>query len=58
MDPTANLEEQLSLSREIIFGNLTPRQREEKSDRLAELVDALHEWISHGGFLPKQWANR
>jgi len=52
MDPNANLREQLSLARYILA---------EKSDntigavRLAELVEALDDWIARGGFLPERW---
>ena len=56
MDPTANLEEQ----REI-----TARMLDEESEhidtgdavRLAELVQALDEWIIGHGFLPQEWAD-
>lgn len=49
MDPNANIEEQRSLAREVI--------RTEEGDsvnglRLAELVLALDEWRTKGGFDP------
>lgn len=72
MDPTANLTEQLELSRDILSpsggglyeseddeGNLRHYGVEEyrrKCDRLAELVVSLHEWMLKGGYLPGQWA--
>jgi hypothetical protein len=54
MDPDANLKEQ----REIIA-----RMLEEGSEsidsgdavRLAELVQALDEWLSKGSYLPEDW---
>jgi hypothetical protein len=69
MDPTANLREQLSLSRRIIDawdhcqpdGTLTSEQAEkvcDEANRLADLVTALHEWIGKGNGLPTQWARR
>jgi hypothetical protein len=52
MDPNANLKEQLAITRAILadkephtFGAI----------RLAELVEALDEWITKGGFLPGRW---
>ncbi len=56
MDPTANLVEQLKLAERInlsdsdnIIDDLSA------GERLAELVLALHEWMSKGGFPPEQW---
>lgn len=51
MDPTANLKEQLELAQ----GWETSNQHPDDAQRLAELVIALHDWISKGGFLPAQW---
>lgn len=58
MDPNANLTEQ----REIVARMLDETQ--ESPDgfandalRLAELIQALDEWISNGGFLPIQWGH-
>jgi len=42
MDPNANLEELLEWA-------------EKSNSRGAELVRALDEWISGGGFLPQRW---
>jgi hypothetical protein len=66
MDPDANLEEQRSLAAEAMKiqdacsdnGDYTPEQQERHAEiacRLAELVQALDEWIMKGGFLPKEW---
>ena len=58
MDPDANLDEQKRLAKELLVkdadcrcGNIDP----EKAERLAELVLALDEWITKGGFPPKAW---
>lgn len=67
MDPIANLKEQLELAREIRAiwddcngdGTLTRQQQDaasEKAERLSELVLALDEWMSKGGFSP--WKDR
>jgi hypothetical protein len=67
MDPTANLTEQRSIVAEINAindaaddeGNLTAEQQGDLNDlgtRLAELVEALDNWISGGGFLPAAWS--
>jgi hypothetical protein len=62
MDPTANLLEQLEISTRLLntFENAddTPEFKEEDVVRLAELVEALHNWIRNGGFLPAQWRKR
>lgn len=58
MDPNANLEEQRALASKIL-------DRCDAGDeiygldavRLAELVQALDEWIN-GGFLPAEWRKR
>lgn len=53
MDPNANLKEQLEIARAI----LSDKEYDTGYDavRLAELVEALHEWIMKGGFLPDAW---
>lgn len=66
MDPDANLREQRSIVRRIHAindsaspdGNITPGQLTELeglASRLAELVEALDEWILGGGFYPEPW---
>jgi hypothetical protein len=50
LDPKANIAEQLQMAREILdpeHGDLPG-----SAERLAELVIALHEWRSNGGFDP------
>lgn len=54
MDPNANLREQLSLAQDIASGN-EHLNFIRKSERLAELVIALDEWLTKGGFLPDRW---
>lgn len=46
MDPTANLEE----IRNMLLGD-----KDTKTARLSELINALDQWIAGGGFLPMQW---
>lgn len=62
MDPNANLREQLKLAKRLAMGmarNDSPEARLDDADRLAELVLALDEWLTKGGFLPAIWeANR
>lgn len=64
MDPDANLKEQreqaailLSLPADDL-GNYTQEEQSRAyfaSLRLAELVQALDQWITRGGFLPQAW---
>jgi hypothetical protein len=71
MDPDANLKEQLEVAAAIqeardeydrdsaTWGSGDDKewneQQAERAMRLAELVEALNEWILKGGFLPKAW---
>lgn len=57
MDPNANLEEQRRLAKQILSAGRGPKQNLtlDRAHRLAELVEALDEWISGGGFLPADW---
>lgn len=56
MDPNENIKEQLALTKKIIdaesFGDEVD---DEDARRLAELVEAMDEWLSAGGFLPERW---
>jgi hypothetical protein len=55
MDPNATLQE----IRELVSGILHDDEpTDERTDRLAELVQALDEWLSKRGFLPVQWGVR
>ena len=51
MDPEGNLSEQIRICERISRGEA----REGDTDRLAELVLALHDWLTGGGFLPLRW---
>jgi hypothetical protein len=68
MDPTANLARQLAIAAEIIGirdsgeddGDVDAEiDRDEQvadlADELADLVQALDEWMKKGGALPDQW---
>lgn len=59
MDPTANLAEQLRIAEHVTQCDAERadlcRQCIAGINRLAELVQALDEWIRHGGFLPEPW---
>jgi hypothetical protein len=52
MDPNANLDEQRYIVDRFCDGSADPEQ---DGLRLAELVEALDDWIRKGGFLPKAW---
>lgn len=70
MDPNANLKEQRELvaiihrlsdaTSELEGGALTQATvaLSQHAERLAELVEALDEWITGGGFLPQGWRPR
>lgn len=60
MDPTANMQEQLALSKSIlkrVEGSEPATATEVWRDaaRLAELTLSLHNWIVGGGHEPRQW---
>jgi hypothetical protein len=61
VDPDANLREQRELSAAIIrtadgepFAGRTELQAT-RAERLAELVQALEEWVMKGGAMPDDW---
>lgn len=54
MDPNANLKEQRRIVTRIINGTASASDVE----RLADLVEALDNWISRGGFLPDSWGRK
>lgn len=56
MDPNANLNEQRRLAESIHSGELTEAEQADAAERLADLVEALDQWIVNGGFLPSEWA--
>jgi len=52
MDPNNNLQEQRRIAKAILAN---PDEQTYGAVRLAELVEALDEWISRGGFRPTSW---
>lgn len=56
MDPDSNLREQRKLA-ESIMKSFDSDEGVDAHDaaRLAELVDALDQWLVRGGFLPSRW---
>jgi hypothetical protein len=55
MDPNANLEEQRNLVAVILRADHDDIDITAAATRLAELVEALDQWLSNGGFLPADW---
>jgi hypothetical protein len=49
MDPNAALAEIRAILTNPSFGMA-------EAFRLAELVDGLDDWLTHGGFMPTEWA--
>jgi hypothetical protein len=52
MDPNANLAEQLRLANNLLADD---EPSLEDAQRLAELVEALNDWLRGGGFQPDAW---
>lgn len=56
MDPDANLKEALELANCLACeGDFDPHAKLIEAERLADLLLALDEWITKGGFLPERW---
>jgi hypothetical protein len=56
MDPNANLQEQREIVRWLLdINEENADELSKKTDRLAQLVEALDDWLSKGGFPPKAW---
>jgi hypothetical protein len=57
MDPDANLAEQRAIFARINAPGHEPGYQGAHADvwRLAELAQALDEWLTRGGVLPRQW---
>lgn len=51
MDPNENLKQQREIVNRLLYGN----PEENDGERLAELVEALDNWLSNQGFLPTDW---
>lgn len=58
MDPDENLRQQLQLAGAIIHLADEDYDATDDAVRLAELVQAMNDWIQRGGFLPKRWTPR
>lgn len=58
MDPDANLKEQRVIVVRLIGSDSGDGREFADAERLAELVRALDEWMSRGGFPPRAWAHR
>lgn len=56
MDPNANLIEQRRLTQNLLRGSMSRMERYVSCERLCELVEALDEWLTNGGFLPEAWS--
>lgn len=56
MDPNETLRRLRGLTERVHCGEvMSDDEIENVMEELAELVDALDEWITKGGFLPKAW---
>ena len=55
MDSNANLSEQRAIVTRLLANNTNGAVDVFDALRLAELVQALDEWIRKGGFLPVTW---
>jgi hypothetical protein len=59
MDPNSNLAEQRRIAARLIeASDAGEPPNETDALRLAELCQALDEWIANGGFLPADWSKR
>lgn len=57
MDPTENLKRQREIAALLVNGVDNIVTVSELASELAELVQALDEWIIKGAFLPEPWDN-
>lgn len=55
MDPNANLDEQRAIVRALLDADELDSEALNDALRLAELMQALDDWIAGGGFLPRAW---
>lgn len=56
MDPNECLSEIRAILTD--FDGFQRGSNRQAAERLAELIDALDDWLSHGGFLPSDWRPR
>lgn len=54
MDPTETLHQLIALCDDIEHD----KNATEREELIAEKFDALHNWLSNGGFLPNEWARK
>lgn len=57
MDPDENLRQQLQLAGAIIHLADEDYDATDDAVRLAELVQAMNDWIQRGGYIPFAWRN-
>lgn len=55
MDPNATLARIRELTASLLDSDADPGTAASIGDQLAEHVQALDEWLSKGGFLPRAW---
>lgn len=55
MDPDATLATIREIVREMLHGDPTHDRRDDLAERLAEYTEALDEWMSKGGLMPRAW---
>lgn len=55
MDPNAALDQLRAMVREVLGVSPGPTDVDVDANQLAETFDALDEWLTGGGFLPKDW---
>lgn len=67
MDPNANLKEQRKMAKLLLaepadleggYSDEEANNRDNAARSLAELVEALDQWIVKGGFLPTEWTTK
>ena len=56
MDPNATLEQLRQLAVQVLNPDREDALVDEAAEEMAELVRALDDWISRGGFLPAAWS--
>lgn len=59
MDPDANLDElrkRVAKAQSCIMAGSSLNKVEDDIERACELFEALDNWLSDGGFLPKDWS--
>lgn len=57
MDPDQVLDDIMELASAILAGGLSADSQLDASEALANKINALNAWLTHGGYLPGAWAN-